>query len=247
MISSSVLKNPTINDREHELESAIEAVQHLTSRTSQDELQSVIARLRELLFPVGYKVRVQLEEDGRKKRSNADASYWSFHSGEMVMFYEPNTDSGIEEQMSVTPQTPPTPLHVVPASQSVGPSQNEAAIDLKLNVVQEDDIQRCVDALDEAEKLGKQFIAYKWFRDLVLAGLPYSWARDAEQRQQVLSAAVESGRISIQKIPNPRQPMFPTTTLSINRTGSAAGVKSRFRPIQVIGEPVSATLLRDRG
>jgi hypothetical protein len=187
--------------------------------------------MRESLFPVGYRVKVQLEEDGRKKRSTADASYWSFHSGEMVLFFEPNPDSEEEEATAG--------IH------SISPATNGPTAPVLSGA--ELEIQQCVQALDDAEKRGKQFIAYKWFRDLVLAGLPHGWAKDAERRQQVLAASIDAGRISVQKIPNPRQPAFPTTTLSVNRSAPAAGIKPRFRPVQVLGEPVSTTLLRDRG
>src|ERR1700722_9188992 len=40
------------------------------------------------LLPNGLRVRVQLEEDGRKKRSTAAASNWNPETGEIVIYFE---------------------------------------------------------------------------------------------------------------------------------------------------------------
>jgi ribonuclease HI len=235
--------NTTISDLEQEIETAIFAIQH-ANLDSREELRNSVLKLREMLFPVGYNVKVQLEEDGRKKRSTADASHWSFSAGEMVLFFDPAPELGETD-------SPLGPIAVLPHANSAAtetsaqPEVSVSAAPSSTDV--ELEIQQCVKALEDVEKLGKQFIAFKWFRDLVLAGLSHKWASNAEDRQRVLAAAIDAGRISIQKIPNPRQPMFPTTTLSINRTARAPESKSRFNPVHVIGEPVSKTLLRDRG
>jgi hypothetical protein len=50
------------------------------------------------------------------------------------------------------------------------------------------------------------------------------------------------------KIPNPKTPAYPTTTIRLNR--AEAGVPEeaqRFRPVAVQGDLLSATLDDDRG
>ena len=225
----------TIADREREIEALIADLQDATSNSSQKELFRVVSGLQTVLFPRNVTVSVQLEEDGRKKRSTADASYWNFNTGEAVLLFEP-----VDGKASAQPKGPQqvvseTPSIEIPGEPPTAAEPNDTSL------------SQCVEALANAEKLGKRFIAYKWFRDLVLPGLPHAWTKDPELRQQVLNAAVEAGRIAVQKIPNPRQPMFPTTTLSVNRSAAGGGVKPRFSPVPISGAPLSATILKDRG
>ena len=110
------------------------------------------------------------------------------------------------------------------------------------------EVQQCCSALADAERTGNQFIALKRFRDLILPGFAFSWANNADERQRVLSKSIEAGAIVAKKIPNPKNPTFPTTSLSLNRVSShLVQPVSRFRPVPIKGEPGSVTLLQDRG
>ena len=84
-------------------------------------------------------------------------------------------------------------------------------------------------ALAEAEKAGKAFIAFKWFRDNELTKHGYAWADSLAHRQAVLAKAFEVGAIQTTPIPNPKSPQHPTTTVKLNRESKyAQAVAPRF-------------------
>ncbi len=100
-------------------------------------------------------------------------------------------------------------------------------------------IQQCCEALAEAEKAGKAFIALKWFRDVHLAGRDHPWAVTPGLRQAVLAKAIEEGAILTSQIPNPKAPQHPTTTIKLNRESSyAQSVAPRYQPIRARGRRV---------
>jgi hypothetical protein len=115
--------------------------------------------------------------------------------------------------------------------------------------VTQQQIQQCCEALAEAEKAGKAFIALKWFRDSDLIMKKYAWGDSLAQRQAVLTQAIELGAIQTSSIPNPKAPQHPTTTVKLNRESKyAAAVAPRYQPIRPRGgESASEILLRDRG
>jgi hypothetical protein len=186
--------------------------------------------LNYLLRP-GYRPVVKLEEDGRKKRSSAAASNWNPETGEIVIFFE-KIEPSVKD-------------HHAEASAPAGASARQN--DANSNDVTALQLQQCCNALAEAEKAGKSFIALKWFRDEALPAHHYNWTVDADDRQRVLAKAIEAGAIKTIKIPNPKNPQFPTTTVSLSRTENHAAIASRFNPVPVRGEPVSHTIMRDRG
>jgi hypothetical protein len=113
-------------------------------------------------------------------------------------------------------------------------------------------IRALVVELDAAERLpGKSFVAWKWFR---LTHLPArGWRYGDAEAQQLLQSLVEAGWIETRKIENPKNPAFPTATLSLNRQHpqvkellGAGGSAARFSPVEIRGEPLSTTILRER-
>ncbi len=220
---------PTIREREERMERALDLLRSTSDSTPPSDALEILSELRMLFAPSGYRPTVQLEEEGRKKRATAAESNWRFERGEIVIFHE--TVSGLE---------------LVPTPNSEIPPSSPAAI--IASPVGDEDVRQCCEALAEAEKAGKQFIGYKWFRDLALAGLRYRWAATAEGRARVLKEAIDRGAIETRKIPNPTAPMHPTTTVRlVPRELSPVKLKSRFNPVPIKGEPASVTLLRDRG
>ena len=218
----------TISEVEESIRQSLEGLRNIPFS------EEVKVGLNFLLRP-GYRPVIQLEEDGRKKRSNASASNWNPETGEIVIFFEREDASqsgpSPDPRSSQGPQGHSgQPAHVSPASE-----------------VTSLQIQQCCEALAEAEKAGKAFIALKWFRDDALQSHRYSWTEDGEMRQRVLATAIELGAIRTSKIPNPKNPQFPTTTVSLNRERPQSGVAARFNPVPVRGEPVSYTIMRDRG
>jgi hypothetical protein len=231
--SNAVLTPPpttlTIRDREERMERALDLLRAATDATPATLALEILRELRILFAPSGYRPTVQLEEEGRKKRATAAETNWRFDRGEIVIFHEPI--NGLELVPIPVPEVPPSS-----SAHTTAPS------------VSEEEVRQCCEALAEAEKAGKQFIGYKWFRDLALAGLRYPWAATSEGRARVLKEAIDRGGIETRKIPNPTSPMYPTTTVRlVPREQSPVKLNSRFSPVPIKGEPASVTLLRDRG
>ena len=233
-----------------------------TIAEAEDCIQRGLERLRDLplndtvsealsfVAPRGYRLVVQLEEDGRKKRSTASISNWNHDSGEIVMFFEPLPVSLDAQEQRAKETTPPSSFEARiraiqesrgAAEKAGGENNRGGAINL------ESEVRDCCIAMSEAEKLGKQFYGLKWFRDEFLPERGYSWTAALQDRQRVLNRAIQDGLIDTQAIPNPRNPAFPTTTLLLNREKAKGIVGSRFRPIVARGEPLSETIIRDRG
>jgi hypothetical protein len=119
----------------------------------------------------------------------------------------------------------------------------------------DDRLSDVVRALDRAERRpGYEFVSLKWFRDTALAHESLSWAADELARHEVLREAIDKRWILTSKIPNPRPPHFPVTAIRLNRQmpevnaalGGRTGSPLAFRPVQIRGEPLSATVLIDR-
>jgi hypothetical protein len=253
----------TINDLEQIIASALEGLRPAP-------LSENITAAFPYLLPEGLRLRVQLEEDGRKKRSTAAASNWNPETGEIVIYFERQEP---ESSLSVV-ATQPTPLansdddllakrresfakmererkaglREDPWKSSPDPAKRRAANrDAMLAVlaepkVSDSEIQQLCIALAEAEKAGKAFIALKWFRDNELITHGYAWAESLAYRQAVLAKAFEVGAILTASIPNPKAPQHPTTTIRLNRESKyAQAVAPRFQPIQLRGEGPTAS------
>jgi hypothetical protein len=110
-------------------------------------------------------------------------------------------------------------------------------------------LNQCCEALAEAEKAGKPFIALKWFRDTALMSLGHDWTLSLAHRQAVIAEAIEVGAITTSSIPNPKAPQHATTTIKLNRESSyAKTVAPRYQPIRAVGgASASEIVLRDRG
>ena len=228
--ANGIGSSQTIHELEEKMASAIERLAELSEESSQSEMHNVLRGFKSLFCPAGLRPVVQLEQDGRKKRNSGPASGWTFATGEIVVYFD-------EADMLLTD-------HQVQSGSLEGERVKQAPVELGDD---SSEVKECCEALAEAEALGRQFIAFTWFRDLALPAKPFPWSRDPVRRQQVLASAIASGAIQTQRIPNPKSPMHPTTTVKLNRTSSPITLKTRFNPVPVRGESVSATLLHDRG
>jgi hypothetical protein len=194
--------------------------------------------LKELnLLPQGYQLSVRLHGESRDKRQNA-----SFEKN-----WDPETDSIhiTFERISLVTQRPaqtlaPTDTTVVPPMSHGGGS---------------DKISDLIRALDRAEaRPGYGFVALKWFRDTALPLEGFSWTNVDSERRRVLSEAIERRLILLNKIPNPKSPQFPVTTIRLNRLmpevkiilGNQDMTWTDFQPVSMRGENLSATVVRDR-
>jgi hypothetical protein len=179
------------------------------------------------LVPKGYRVHVSLtDKNGRKKRKDASADNWSPESGEIRISFEPATESAAFGEAIKKESTPSS-----------------------------DPISDLVRALDRAEsRPGYQFVALKWFRDVFLPGEGFAWAQPEASRQNVLREAIERRLILTSKVPNPKTPQFPVTAIRLNRLyadtqailGKRGISNTEFDPVEIRGESLSTTVLRER-
>lgn len=232
----------TISEVEATVQAGLEALRNAP-------LSPEITLALKFLLPDGLSPVVQLEEDGRKKRSSASASNWNPKTGEIRIYFDPISAAG---EPKPTAATIPTEVGTVqnasanPIPSQIPPSRSVATGNAPDSVSPQEIIE-CCQALAAAEKSNRQFIALKWFRDDFLVTIDMPWAKSVQRRQRVLSQAIDMGRIDAKKIPNPRAPQFPTTTISLNRSIPTPGVPPRFQPVAIRGEAASTTLVRDRG
>jgi len=211
--------------------------------------------LQELNYfiPDHYQLRVSLLEPNGKKRmrSNASADKWSPDFGRIQIWFEPTKPpSGDRHEVAspITAAPAPDEKHastVGRASTYVHPAEGEL---LKaLNVL--------VGALDRAEsKPGWNFVPLKKFRDEILPGENLASMRSEVERQNVLRSAIEKKLVLLGRVANPRAPEFPVTTIRLNRMmpevrrvlGQGENPDLDFRPVEIRGEPLSTTILRER-
>jgi len=211
----------TIQDSEDALEAFLANLRQLAASSG------VQAKVLSLLAPVGFRPVVELQEDGRKKRRTASAESWNPETGEIRVYFERIVESA-EAAPSQTSPVPPSPT-----------------------LLSDRRLEEILHALEEVEATpGHSFVALKWFRDQVLPAKGYSWSLSPDQRQEVLAKAIADGWILTSQVTNPHQPLYPTKTIRVNRQkrGPSGGrTTSRFRPVEIRGEPLSATISRDRG
>ncbi|MFZ1052941.1 MAG: hypothetical protein WBQ74_13215 [Candidatus Sulfotelmatobacter sp.] len=201
--------------------------------------QKLVSPLRNILhelrytIPGQYQLRVSLlDANGRKKRSDASADNWSPESGRIEIRFEPAP----EERKIASPEV------------SRGEDRKSSSDSLA---------NRLLRALDRAESTpGWNFVSLKKFRDEILPSEPFSPGafQPADVHwQDAIRSAIEKRLILVGKVPNPKSPQFPVTSIRLNRlmpeVQEVLGLPKRdldFHPIHIKGEPLSATILRER-
>ena len=184
-----------------------------------------LQRALRFLAPEGYQVMVELcSENGRSKRRGASASSWNPDEDEIRIYFERVGEDGEEEEQPEPWNRANAPMRVrnggrngraqtgrnwTPEPVALLPEEMDAAVE-----------QLC-GALGEAERGGHAFIALKWFRDAYLPRKMFAWTRHPEQRQMILAESIQRGKVTTGKIPNPKSPAFPTTTIQLHRAGAA--------------------------
>jgi hypothetical protein len=209
--------------------------------------QKLVDTLRDILqdlsytLPEHYQPRVSLlDANGRKKKRNAAANNWSPESGRIEIRFEATQleNEHISTGISLRNRAVTAALPATSANTDVHAAETEL-----------------LKALDRAEsKPGWNFVPLKKFRDeiLPLEHCP-SLSTDVEKRT-ALSTAIEKRLILTAKVQNPKAPQFPVTTIRLNRLmpevkaalGQASSPELDFRPVEIHGEPLSATVLRER-
>ncbi len=202
------------------------------------EIQQCLAGpLREKL---GYDPQVVLVDAApnkiRKKRKDASAGRWSAERGDQILIrFTPPEASASKRAISDPPPT--------------GPSVRSLP-----RVAGNDSTAELIQALNRAEhRRGFDFVALKWFRDTALPAEAFAWAQSDFSRRQVLTDAIEKRLILTNKVPNPKSP-FPVTAIRLNRSvpevskvlGEKDDTDLDFHPFEIRGEPLSATIIRER-
>ena len=188
----------TINEIERTIQAGLEALRRAP-------MNETITAALGFLIPEGYVAVVQLEEEGRKKRGNSSAANWDPEKGEIVIYFEPIAAPQAARQEQGTQSR-----RVAKAQVPAEPAEATA-----------EELRQCCDALAQAESEGKPFISLKWFRDTALPSYSFPWTIAPAARQRVLTKAIESGVVTLGKIPNPKSTEFPTTTISLQRRDEA--------------------------
>jgi len=195
-------------------------------------------------LPQSHQVKASLlDSHGRKKRSNAAADNWSPVMGRIEIRFEPAVPG--EKELN---------SHVATTS-AKQPAANAGKLpkDIAGVLPAEADLLK---ALDRAEsRRGWSFVPLKKFRDEILPQehLP-SLANTDVHHRAVLESVINKNFVLIGKVPNPKSPQFPVTTIRLNRLrpevkavlGQNGSSDLDFHPVEISGEPLSATILRER-
>lgn len=202
--------------------------------------------LQEFSFPVPKQSRLRVslvQANGRKKRSTAAAESWSPQSDRLQIWFEPTGQESVPEK-SAKPDEAELPIKTF--GQSLAPRETTPP---------RDPITDLVRALDRAEsRPGWDFVALKKFRDETLVTEGFPWAKSDPTRQAVLRDAIERRLVLVSKVPNPKSPQFPVTAIRLNRLmpevrhilGGQARPGIDFEPVEIRGEGLSTTILRER-
>lgn len=236
------IDNLTIPEAEEIIEQALEELAYSTD-------PGLIRALR-FLAPPGYQAIVELcGENGRSKRRNAYATTWTPEEDEVRIYFERVDGNNAEDEDRAESRPGPhlrgraiRPVAAVHDDGNVDEGSGALPADI------DDRIKELCATLAEAERGGHAFIALKWFRDSFLPRKAFSWNQNPESRQMILAEAILRGVVLTSKIPNPKTPAYPTTTIRLNR--AEAGVPEeaqRFRPVAVQGDSFGAMLDDDRG
>jgi hypothetical protein len=221
--------NLTIPEAEEIIEEALEELAFSTD-------PGLVRALR-FLAPPGYQAIVELcGENGRSKRRNANATSWTPEEDEVRIYFEridgDADDAEDEHGQDARPIGRTRTARVAAAAFEDG---NVADGNGSLPPDIDDRIKELCATLAEAERGGHAFIALKWFRDSFLPRKAFSWNQNPESRQMILAEAILRGVVLTSKIPNPKTPAYPTTTIRLNR--AEAGVPEeaqRFRPVATV-------------
>jgi hypothetical protein len=167
---------------------------------------------------------------GRDMHDHAAAHYWRPESGHIAkIWYEDSPHKVIAKQADVVREAPVPTRIALP-----------------------EELRDIVRELDRAER-GKPYVVSGWFLDSWLAASRLVWAVEPAVRKRALTEAIDAGLVLTAKVPNPKNPDWPSTTLRLDRTRSevadvlaSSNRLPAFEPVEVRGEPVSETIIRER-
>lgn len=212
--------------RNETVESALRDIAEFLEAAIRGQIVDVPAALR----PRGARPVVALRDrkTGRKRRSDANFAGLDVTQSEIVIGFERDSEvaNAHESEERLRP----------------GDSERWDA---------DTRIRDLINAVLAVEREGRAFISLLWFRENRLATLP--WATDPRTRQQVIARAIEDGILEVRKIPNPKNPQYPVSTITLNRGHEmvramlvSGADEPRFEPCEIQGVPLSKTILESR-
>jgi len=240
----------TIPEAEEMIEDALGGLEHFVDPSLRQTLH--------FLAPAGYQVIVELcGENGRSKRRGSLATTWNPEEDEIRIYFEridgdeDYPESHVAESNGNGYAHATIPRHSRTTARATHGNMEERWIhepSAPLPADVDDQIRELCATLAEAERGGHAFIALKWFRDSFLPRKAFRWNQNPESRQLILAEAIQRGVVSTSKIPNPKTPAYPTTTIRLNRAeaGIAEDVQ-RFRPVAEQSASLMDMLDEDRG
>ncbi|HTV65454.1 MAG TPA: hypothetical protein VMD98_07620 [Bryocella sp.] len=214
-----------------------------------DAAQNLEIPLKSVLKQLGYSVsqqdqlHIELHARNRKIRSDASAEHWSPDEGWIKLYFAPaagETETQRSDIASAASSSAESTGNSTAPSQAVHMHPVEAEI---------------LRALARAEATpGWSFVPLKKFRDEILPSEQPTAMHPDAVHQQMLRSAIEKRFILVGKVPNPKSPQFPVTTIRLNRLrpevrealGGGHVEDVDFRPVEIRGEPLSSTVLRER-
>ncbi len=196
-----------------------------------------------------------LDEGGRKKRSTAAASHWNPATDLIELGFEEVSDEAdsVPQQAIAAPGAEAAPLSGSITSENQSYPQSAVTVPSVQDDERLDDLVRVLDRIESSP--GMSFVALKRLRDDVLPYQGFPWAAETAARKDVLGCAVDLKLVLIGKQPNPKLPEFPVTSVRLNRyhprVRKALALdpvdEMKWEPITIPGEPLSHTVIRDRG
>jgi hypothetical protein len=202
-------------------------------------------------IPENYQARISLlDANGRKKRSSAAAENWSWESGRIELRFEigaVNTKKSVQSAVGNSRSVP-----TLSYNQSSQVASN-AVKPTSVHPTEADLVRVLTKTLDLAEsRPGWNFVPLKKFRDEILPTENPSLTE--VEWHNVLRSAIEKRLVLTGRVPNPKAPEFPVTTLRLNRLmpevrallGQTTNPDLDFHPVEIRGEPLSVTVLRER-
>lgn len=215
-----------------------------TIAESEMGLEQTLGDTLETFLPqiAGYSIEVEIHESGRKKRRDASRDGWRPGSGEIRIKF----GGAAPRHRSHKPDD--------------GDQREPGLGDIGIETAEANDtdlgrLSDFIESLRMAEQRpGFNFVSLTWFRDSCLPGESHGWSNSATARDQVLRDAIKDGIVLTSKVPNPKAPAFPVTAIRLNRQhpkvvavlGEREVSASGFQPVDIGGEPLSETVLRDR-
>jgi hypothetical protein len=199
-------------------------------------------------IPESFRLRVSLlHANGRKKRSNAGADTWAPESEHMEFWLEPSAVERSESCLEV-----PQSAGISSSSRTTRVEASQTTTSAGVNVHPSE--VELIRALDRAESTpGWSFVSLKKFRDEILPLEDVPFLRSDVERQNALRYAIDKRLILRSKVQNPKSPQFPVTSIRLNRLMPEVQeilgqpkANLDFHPIHIKGEPLSATILRER-